>query len=257
MSNVKEFYRQKSIFVTGGTGFIGKVLIEKLLYSCSDLEQIFVLIRLKSNQTLDDRFQDLLNSPAFDRIKSVKPHVLEKLKPVRGDLEKANLGLETDDLHRITAETNIIFNVGASVSFMDSIHQVFTSNTLSLNHLIEVARKMKNLKILSHVSTGYCLPGNTFIEEKIYDLNFETTWIFNDDAEIRNKSLNDNYVNSDHPSSYSFTKRLAELVASEAFKDSIPICIVRPTIGEKKISTISNDIQTAYNSIYLQYFQHI
>ena len=51
MGSVQEFYKDKTIFITGGSGFMGKVLIEKLLYSCSDLKQIIVLMREKHGKT--------------------------------------------------------------------------------------------------------------------------------------------------------------------------------------------------------------
>ena len=31
MANIGDFYRDKTVFITGGTGFIGKIIIEKLL----------------------------------------------------------------------------------------------------------------------------------------------------------------------------------------------------------------------------------
>ena len=31
MANIETFYRDKTVFITGGTGFIGKIIIEKLL----------------------------------------------------------------------------------------------------------------------------------------------------------------------------------------------------------------------------------
>lgn len=43
--SIRNFYNGKSIFLTGGSGFIGKVLIEKLLYSCPEIERIYLLIR--------------------------------------------------------------------------------------------------------------------------------------------------------------------------------------------------------------------
>lgn len=39
-SNVAEFYRNKNIFITGGTGFLGVALIDKLLRSCPDVSRI-------------------------------------------------------------------------------------------------------------------------------------------------------------------------------------------------------------------------
>lgn len=39
-SNIVEFYRGKSIFVTGGTGFLGIAIIDKLLRSCPDVSYL-------------------------------------------------------------------------------------------------------------------------------------------------------------------------------------------------------------------------
>ena len=44
---IPEFFEDKAIFITGGSGFLGKVIIEKLLRCCPDLRKIFVLIRGK------------------------------------------------------------------------------------------------------------------------------------------------------------------------------------------------------------------
>lgn len=53
-----EFYRDRSVFITGGTGFLGKVLVEKLLRSCPELKAIYLLIRPKSGQDVRARIQD-------------------------------------------------------------------------------------------------------------------------------------------------------------------------------------------------------
>lgn len=45
--NVREFYKGKTILLTGSTGFVGKVILEKLLYSCPDIRRIYLLIRAK------------------------------------------------------------------------------------------------------------------------------------------------------------------------------------------------------------------
>ena len=54
-SLISEFYRDRCIFITGATGFLGKVLIEKLLRSCPKIKAIYVLLRPKKGQDIHDR----------------------------------------------------------------------------------------------------------------------------------------------------------------------------------------------------------
>lgn len=60
---IQEFYKNKTIFITGGSGFMGKVLLEKLMYSCSDLKEIFILMRPKRGKSGAERVQDFANIP--------------------------------------------------------------------------------------------------------------------------------------------------------------------------------------------------
>ncbi|XP_078154590.1 uncharacterized protein LOC144549710, partial [Carex rostrata] len=46
-SQIVNFYKNKSIFITGASGFVGKVLVEKLLRTCSKINKIYVLLRSK------------------------------------------------------------------------------------------------------------------------------------------------------------------------------------------------------------------
>lgn len=62
-TSVKEFYRDRSIFITGGTGFMGKVLVEKLLRSCPGIKNIYLLMRPKRGQGVQQRLKQLLDGP--------------------------------------------------------------------------------------------------------------------------------------------------------------------------------------------------
>ncbi|XP_011495917.1 PREDICTED: putative fatty acyl-CoA reductase CG5065 isoform X2 [Ceratosolen solmsi marchali] len=64
-TSVKDFYRHRSIFITGGTGFMGKVLVEKLLRSCPDIKNIYLLMRPKRGQNVQQRLRKLLDAPAL------------------------------------------------------------------------------------------------------------------------------------------------------------------------------------------------
>nr|XP_054762145.1 uncharacterized protein LOC129268642 isoform X2 [Lytechinus pictus] len=43
--SVGDFYAGKTLMITGATGFIGKVMLEKLLRCCPDIRKVFLLVR--------------------------------------------------------------------------------------------------------------------------------------------------------------------------------------------------------------------
>ena len=49
---VSKFYENKTVFITGATGFMGKVLVEKLLRS-TKVRKIYLLIRSKESHHYD------------------------------------------------------------------------------------------------------------------------------------------------------------------------------------------------------------
>lgn len=63
LTEIQSFYKGKTIFITGGTGFMGKVLIEKLLFSCSELDKIYVLIRSKRGRAPNIRLDEMFQLP--------------------------------------------------------------------------------------------------------------------------------------------------------------------------------------------------
>jgi fatty acyl-CoA reductase len=63
LNSVQEFYKNKTIFITGATGFMGKVLVEKLLYSCTDLKQLILLVRAKHGKDEAARIRDFKTLP--------------------------------------------------------------------------------------------------------------------------------------------------------------------------------------------------
>lgn len=65
-SDVQEFYRDATIFLTGGTGFMGKMVIEKLSRSCPHLKHIYLLIRNKKGVAVEDRIDAIFE----DRVKT-------------------------------------------------------------------------------------------------------------------------------------------------------------------------------------------
>lgn len=57
-SSICEFYKDKSVFITGASGLVGQIAIEKLL-RCCEVKKIYVLIRNKKNQTWQQRIEKM------------------------------------------------------------------------------------------------------------------------------------------------------------------------------------------------------
>ncbi len=88
---IKKFYEGKTLFLTGTTGYLAKVLLEKLLRTIPSIRRIYVLIRPKAGKSPMERFQsDILNSKVFDRarkeVSNWDEYVRNVVVPVEGDL---------------------------------------------------------------------------------------------------------------------------------------------------------------------------
>ena len=63
LNSIQKFYAGKTIFITGASGFMGKVLIEKLLYSCSQVQEIIILVRSKREKSGKQRVEEFSKLP--------------------------------------------------------------------------------------------------------------------------------------------------------------------------------------------------
>lgn len=61
-SLIADWFRHQVVFVTGSTGFMGKVLVEKLLRDCPGIEKCYLLMRTKRGIEPEQRRDDYVNS---------------------------------------------------------------------------------------------------------------------------------------------------------------------------------------------------
>jgi alcohol-forming fatty acyl-CoA reductase len=235
MNSIRNFYSGKTIFITGGSGFMGKVLIEKLLYSCSDLNQIFVLIREKRGKSGFERVNEFSKLPLFERIMKEKPEVMKKMIPVYGDVCEENLGLSASDLAKVLSETQIVFHMAATVQFEAPLKFAVKMNIKGVQTVLNLAKAMPKLLVVEHLSTAFCCADQDVLREEVYDWPMDPKEIINSADTMSEEAMNlmRKTLIPPHPNTYTYTKRLAEILVKNEYPN-LPVCIARPSIGDKK-----------------------
>ncbi|KAK5638604.1 hypothetical protein RI129_012899 [Pyrocoelia pectoralis] len=233
MASIKEFYAGRSIFITGATGFIGKVLIEKLLRSCPKIDKIYILIRSKRGKTPEERINAITETPLFEKLKKEYPDAIKnKLKLINGDVTELQLGISTSDANLLIENVSVIFHGAASVRFDDPLKYAILLNTRGTRELLNLALKMKKLDVLLHISTTYCNTDHSVVEEKLYPPHADwkrSIEIVENIDEHYLQVLTAKYIDV-LPNTYTFSKSLAEHCVYDLCTGKIPAVIVRPSI---------------------------
>jgi fatty acyl-CoA reductase len=63
--SIVEFYENRSVFITGATGFMGKVLVEKILRCCPGVERLYLLMRPSKGQSVECRLREFIQNKVF------------------------------------------------------------------------------------------------------------------------------------------------------------------------------------------------
>ncbi|KAG8222376.1 hypothetical protein J437_LFUL002995 [Ladona fulva] len=230
-SPVQEFFAGRCVFLTGGTGFMGKVLIEKLLRSCPDTGRIFVLMRPKKGKDIGRRFEELFDDPLFANLRSQRPKFTEQLTPVSGDCLFPGLGLSEADRELLCQKAEVVFHAAATVRFDEKLRQAVGINIHGTKDLLDLCREMKKLKSVIHVSTAYSNCNRKYIEEHFYPppMNYEKILQCVDSLDDRILEAITPLMVGKWPNTYAFTKAISEDMVRSYAKD-LPIAIFRPAI---------------------------
>uniref|UniRef100_A0A182WCN9 Fatty acyl-CoA reductase n=1 Tax=Anopheles minimus TaxID=112268 RepID=A0A182WCN9_9DIPT len=218
------------VFITGGTGFMGKVLIEKLLRSCPQIARVFVLMRAKRGKSLEERIKTITDGVLFDLLKSSQPDALKKIHPIEGDCTQLKLGMSAESMERMQ-EVQFVFHAAASVRFNDPLKEAILINTRSTREVLDWAKTLRKLRAVVHISTTYCNPELMHVEEKIYPAKMD--WR----EAIRMAESFDTAVletvkqklTEFAPNTYTYTKGLAEQICYD-YRHDVPLVVFRPSI---------------------------
>ncbi|XP_068987090.1 fatty acyl-CoA reductase 1-like [Bombus flavifrons] len=230
-SSLEEFYAGSGILVTGATGFVGKGLLEKLIRICPRIAAIFILIRPKTNETIEQRFKKLIDDPIYDDIKAKYPSALSRVYPMKGDASLPDLGLSREDRILLLEKVNILLHAAATVRFNEPLHVAINVNTKGTARVIELWNELRNPISFVHVSTAYSNPNLREIGEKVYTTSLSPSEVIDVCDKLDKTSINliENRILKTYPNTYTFSKNLAEQIVASKCKD-LPVAIVRPSI---------------------------
>jgi thioester reductase-like protein len=187
-----------TILVTGVTGFLGKVLLWKILED-EQFEKIYVLIRQKKGIKPEERLKKIANGRDYSKIQ-ILPYDLSEL---------------TDDSfsEEIISSLDYIVHSAASVSFNNPFLKEYQENvTNTINLFNSVVKRCIRLKMFIHISTAFVQP--------------------RDEKNILNKKTHEIIDTNDHHfDTYTQTKNMCEhQLIRECLKTNVPLKIVRPSI---------------------------
>lgn len=147
MSEVAKWFSNKSIFVTGATGFVGKCLVEKLLRSCPEIVKIYLIIRPKNDVSFEQRKSDFKNHLVFSTLRNTNPSALDKIVIVPGDVCAPNLGMSMADRKLIAETVSIVVHSAADVRFDRRLIDAYNTNVRGTKWVLDFATEFKNLLV--------------------------------------------------------------------------------------------------------------
>ncbi|MCP5162198.1 MAG: SDR family oxidoreductase [Hahellaceae bacterium] len=151
----------KRVLITGTTGFLGKVLLEKIIREIPDVAGINLLIRgNKKHPEAHARFKaEILTSTIFERLRETDSEALEqfceqKIQCIGGEITEPCFGLSDQDYQQLAATTDIFVNSAASVNFHEALDTALRINTLCLNNVADFAQDAGDIPVVQ-ISTCY------------------------------------------------------------------------------------------------------
>lgn len=233
-STVSEFYRNKNVFITGGTGFVGVAIIDKILRACPDVGTIYLLMRPKKGVSIDKRLQELTKCSVFEKLlETADAKVFDKLVAIAGDVSEEGMSITTSDRQTLIERVNVVIHSAATLDFNDPFRQCVDTNLLGTRRVMELCAEMKGLASMVHISSSYV---NAFLketEEILYPSPDDVERVIDLAHSLSDEALLElaPTMLKDHPNAYTFTKHLAEHEV-DRYAGRFPCGIVRPSMSE-------------------------
>ncbi|RZF40204.1 hypothetical protein LSTR_LSTR017667, partial [Laodelphax striatellus] len=60
---IPEFFKGRNVLITGASGFMGKILVEKLLRCCPEIGKIYIILRSRGDKSPKERWDEMTKLP--------------------------------------------------------------------------------------------------------------------------------------------------------------------------------------------------
>lgn len=183
------------VVLTGGTGSFGRFLIESLVKESPELKLV-LLIRADSQHHAMSRFHKL----------GLPGNYAQKIKVIRSDLNKSDLGLSPKEFDSLAKTTTHILHAAASTRFTLPLLEARRNNVETTEKMIIFAKSCSALNRFAYVSTA-------FVAGK------RTGTVYESELEHHEGFLN----------TYEQSKYEAELLVRQ-MGEALPLAILRPSL---------------------------
>ncbi|MCY3667779.1 MAG: AMP-binding protein [Gemmatimonadetes bacterium] len=161
---IREFYQDRTVLLTGGTGFYGQGLTAKILRYLPGVRRLYLVLRPGrgpggATLPVEERLDELFKLVVFDRFRQEEPDAFaaarQKVCAFACDMRQPGLGLDEASRDELLAEVDLIIGNAASVTFDEPLDSAIQFNTLAPQELLRLAREGRKNPVLVHVSTAY------------------------------------------------------------------------------------------------------
>ncbi|KAF9886944.1 hypothetical protein FE257_010685 [Aspergillus nanangensis] len=229
------YYNDKTIFITGGSGFLGTALVHRLL-TTARCRRIYLLARGGRSGLLHRWNTSLLPETAQWLLNHHRVTILE------GDITQPLLGLHADQIRMLREEIDILIHAASSINLGHSLPQSCQKVIQPAQTVAGFALRCLSLQRFVYVSTAYAnahlhapsLQPAVHIEERIYPLGKQPCRSASDELkELQARGSTPEYESYDFPWAYAYAKHLSERLLTEMFTERgwhDSLLILRPSI---------------------------
>ncbi|KAF9888458.1 hypothetical protein FE257_008565 [Aspergillus nanangensis] len=228
-----DWYRDKNIFLTGGSGFVGTALVYRLVTEVP-VGHIYILcrggeskLRKKWSEWIPDNVVNFMSQPSLVTV-------------VDGDILKADLGLTSNMQHVLASVVDITIHAASSINLHSPLSKVADTVIEASLRTATMTCRWSRMSCFVYVSTAYSNShlyalsdgqADVEVEETVYPLDNGQDATEHELEEVRQRGSSTTYENHEFPWPYAYAKHLTERLLQRVIGAADRrLLVIRPSI---------------------------